>query len=73
MPTSVTVLVCCVAIGAILLTALLDRLIRGGRLLAQRQLSDLAALSWQQFEEVIADAFRRHDYRVREVGGRGRS
>ena len=28
-------------------------------------------LSWQQFEEVIADAFRHHGYRVQETGGRG--
>jgi restriction system protein len=41
------------------------------RLRRQRALRDLATLTWQQFEEVIADAFRRHGYRVREVGGRG--
>ena len=46
---------------------------RARRLRRQRELRDLAALSWQQFEEVIADAFRRHGYRVREVGGRGRA
>jgi restriction system protein len=45
---------------------------RGRRRHRQRALRDLAALSWQDFEEVIADAFRRHGYRVREVGGRGR-
>jgi restriction system protein len=37
----------------------------------QRTLADLAALSWEQFEEVIADAFRRHGCRVWETGGRG--
>ena len=37
----------------------------------QRTPADLAALSWEQFEEVIADAVRRHGYVVRETGGRG--
>ena len=46
---------------------------RARRLRRQRALADLGALTWQQFEEVIADAFRRHGYRVREVGGRGRA
>ena len=40
------------------------------RLRRQRVYADLAALSWVQFEQVIADAFRRHGYRVRETGGR---
>jgi restriction system protein len=57
---------------AIALAGVIDSLIRARRLRRQRALRDLAALSWQQFEEVIADAFRRHGYRVREVGGRGR-
>jgi restriction system protein len=58
------------AVGMVLLFALVDRALRGHRL-QQQQLSDLAALSWQQFEEVIADAFRRHGYWVAEVGSRG--
>jgi restriction system protein len=56
---------------AIAAAALIDSLIRARRLSRQRALRDLAALSWQQFEEVIADAFRRHGYRVREGRGRG--
>ena len=73
MPASVAILAWAAAIAAIALAALIDVLDRARRLRRQRALSDLAALSWQQFEEVIADAFRRHGYRVREVGGRGRA
>jgi restriction system protein len=61
------------AITLVALAALVDAVRRAHRLRRQRALSDLAALSWQQFGEVIADAFRRHGYRVREVGGRGRT
>jgi restriction system protein len=59
--------------GAFTMLALaigLDRVIRARRLQRQRALDDLRALTWQQFEEVIADAFRRHGYRVLETGGR---
>ncbi len=73
MPTSVIVLAWGAAIALVALAALVDALGRARRLRRQRALSDLAALTWQQFEEVIADAFRRHGYRVREVGGRGRA
>jgi restriction system protein len=72
MPTSVAILAWGGAIALVALTVLIDAVSRARRLRRQRELSDLAALSWQQFEEVIADAFRRHGYRVREVGGRGR-
>jgi len=37
-----------------------------------RTFDDLRALSWQQFEEIIADAFRRHGDRVQETGWAGR-
>jgi hypothetical protein len=48
-------------VAAVALASLIDSLIRARRLRRQRTLCDLAALSWQQFEEVVADAFRRHD------------
>jgi Restriction endonuclease len=67
----VAILAWSAAIAASALAALIDMLGRARRLRRQRALSDLAALSWQQFEEVIADAFRRHGYRVRETSGRG--
>jgi restriction system protein len=59
------------AIAMVVLAAAVDAVIRARRFRRQRTLDDLRALSWQQFEEVIADAFRRHGYRVRETGGRG--
>ena len=59
------------AIAMVVLAALVDAVLRARRLRRQRTLDDLRALSWQQFEEVIADAFRRHGYRVQETGGRG--
>ena len=68
---SLTMLSWTLAVSAILVAALLDRLNRARRLERQRAFDDLAALSWQQFEEVIADAFRRHGFRVLETGGRG--
>ncbi len=73
MPNELVLLASAVPISIILLAALVDRVIRSRRLHRQRTLRNLAALTWQQFEEVIADAFRRHGYRVREVGGRGRA
>lgn len=73
MPTSVPILTWGAAIAIIALAALIDVLGRARRLRRPRALSDLAALTWQQFEEVIADAFRRNGYRVREMGGRGRT
>jgi hypothetical protein len=70
---SVEFAVLCLGLGAvaIVVAALVDAMARGRRLHRQRALSDLAELGRQEFEEVIADAFRRHGYRVREVGGRG--
>jgi restriction system protein len=53
--------------------AVLERMVRLRRLRRQRVYADLAALSWVQFEQVIADAFRRHGYRVRETGGRNQA
>jgi hypothetical protein len=41
----------------------------GELLQRQRTLDDLYALRWEEFEEIIADAFRRHRYHVCEVGG----
>jgi restriction system protein len=73
MPNEYIVLAWAEAIATLALAALVDALRRARRLHRQRALSDLAALSWEQFEEVIADAFRRHGYGVREVGGRGRA
>ena len=73
MPTSFAILAWGGAIALIALAVLIDALGRARRLRRQRALSDLAALSWQQFKEVIADAFRRHGCRVQEVGGRGRA
>lgn len=73
MPNELVIIAWAVPISIILLAALVDRAIRSRRLHRQRTLRNLAALTWQQFEEVIADAFRRHGYRVREVGGRGRA
>jgi restriction system protein len=71
MPVQLALLSLGAGIVALALAALIDSLIRSGRLRRQRPLRDLAALTWQQFEEVIADAFLRHGYRVWEVGGRG--
>jgi restriction system protein len=73
MPTELEVIAWGGTIAFVVLVVLIDALGRPRRLRQQRTLSDLAALTWQQFEEVIADAFRRHGYRVREVGGRGRA
>ena len=57
----------------LLVLAFLERMVRLRRLRRQRVYADLAALSWVQFEQVIADAFRRHGYRVRETGGRNQA
>jgi hypothetical protein len=46
----------------VLIAALLDALIRAYRLSKKHTLDELAALSWQQSEEAIADAFCRHWY-----------
>lgn len=73
MPTQLVILAWAAAIAVVALAALIDAVSRARRLRRQRALSDLAALSWQQFEEVIADAFRHNGYQVREVGGRGRA
>ena len=54
----------------LLIAFVIERMARVRRLRRQRMYADLAALSWVQFEQVIADAFRRHHYRVRVTGGR---
>jgi restriction system protein len=73
MPEQLMLLVWVAAITIVVVVALVDDIARARQLRHQRALSDLAALSWQQFEEVVADAFRRHGYKVREMGGRGRA
>jgi restriction system protein len=62
-----------VPLTVLLALAGLERMTRLRRLRRQRVYADLAALSWVQFEQVIADAFRRHGYRVRETGGRNQA
>ena len=66
MPGPLTDIAWGAAIAIVLIAALVDAMIRARRLSRQRTLDDLRALSWQQFEEVIAAA-----YRVQETGGRG--
>lgn len=48
---------------------LLARRERRQRLDAQETLADLTGMSWLQFEQLVADAFRRHGFRVQEMGG----
>jgi restriction system protein len=57
----------------LLVLAVIERTARMRRLRRQRVYADLASLSWVQFEPVIADAFRRHGYGVRETGGRNQA
>ena len=73
MPVQLALLSLGAGIVAVALVALIDAVARARRLHRQRALCDLAAFSWPQFEEVIADAFRRHGYQVREVGDRGQA
>jgi restriction system protein len=73
MPTELVVLSWGLPAAALLLGIGLQRVTRRRRVRMQRTLHDLRKLTWEQFEEVIADAFRRHGYRVIEVGGRGRA
>lgn len=44
---------------------------RRKRLKGQKALENLHDLTWKQFEEVVADAFRAKGFRVQEVGGPG--
>ncbi|MDS4055356.1 restriction endonuclease [Accumulibacter sp.] len=37
----------------------------------QRDLGTLRAMSWQEFEQLVGETFRRLDYQVRETGGGG--
>jgi restriction system protein len=37
----------------------------------QRDLKDISALHWHEFEEIIAEAYRRQGYQVKECGGNG--
>jgi restriction system protein len=49
--------------------ALFEKRTRRRRLEAQTGLSTINALSWQAFEALLAEAFRRRDYRVAALGG----
>jgi restriction system protein len=44
---------------------------RNGRLERVTQLDDLRKMSWREFEQLVADTFRRKGFRVQEVGGTG--
>lgn len=48
-----------------------ERRVRARRLGSIRSVDDLRKLEWKQFEQLVADAFRRQGFRVREVGGSG--
>jgi restriction system protein len=41
------------------------------RLRAQEEIEHLHELTWQQFEQVVADAYRAKGYRVEQCGGNG--
>ena len=60
-------------LAAVALTAasagLINRRRRAHRLDSQRTIPDLHAMTWQQFEQLVADLFRRQGYRVHETGG----
>lgn len=51
--------------------ALLHTARRKRLLAAQPSLDRINALSWQEFEHLVAEAYRRRGYRVRERGGSG--
>ena len=53
------------------LIGFIDRRVRSRCLDAQRTPEDLKAMSWRQFEQLVADLFRRQGFRVRETGGQG--
>jgi restriction system protein len=53
------------------IVGLITRKQRTTRLLAQRTLDDVKRLTWKQFEELIADMYRRQGYRVEETGAPG--
>lgn len=42
---------------------------RVGRLDATRSAKDLRAMDWREFEQLVADLYRRRGYHVRETGG----
>lgn len=44
---------------------------RGELLKGQRSLEDIKALSWQDFERLVGEFYRRQGYSVRETGGGG--
>lgn len=73
MPNELMLLAWGLPAAALGLGVLSERIVRRGRLRRLRTLDALRKLTWQQWEEVIADAFRRHRYHVREVGGRGQA
>lgn len=41
---------------------------RGGRFQAARTIDDVRAMNWREFEQLVADLFRRQGYRVEETG-----
>jgi restriction system protein len=49
--------------------ALIRRHMRGRLLDQQRDLESIRALHWQEFEQLVGEAFRRQGYRVAERGG----
>lgn len=55
-------------IAAALWARVRQRLIRRQLLARQRDLSTLQALSWQDFERLTGEAFRKMGYRVQETG-----
>ncbi len=44
---------------------------RGELLKSQRSLDDIKALSWQDFERLVGEFYRRQGYSIRETGGGG--
>jgi len=61
-----------IAMGMVTTSAkgFIDHAFRRSRLKSQERLEDLHDLTWQQFEEVVADTYRGKGFRVQEVGGK---
>jgi len=51
------------------IVALVRRYLRRRLLDEQRDLNSIRALHWQEFEQLVGEAFRRQGYRVAERGG----
>ncbi len=59
------------AVALVLLTGVVawrEKLTRRRNVRRTRSLDDLRALSWKEFEALVADAYRSHDWSVRETG-----